>query len=508
MLCYFLLLLGCLASTGGTQAWSSDLWRSSDLWKSCGDLPAGATQRLGIRRPQRGSGRNAVLALAFSPDGNLLATGTEDGTVRVRNVHAGNEAKQMSVHPDKAQAVTFSRDGKYMASAGCDGTCLSDMARGSEIRRFEKGSIVRSVAFSPNNISLASASKMIHLRDMSNGKEVGRFRAHGGDFMTESCSTLSITYSPDGKSIASLGDDEAVRLWDVSTTHKIWEAKGHNVPIGSVAFSPDGRLLASTFENTIRLHDVSTGTVIGSLEGHSAYVSSVAFSANGKMIVSASLDGTVRLWEVFTRGQICVLDGHCGYIYSVAFSSTCRQVASGGADATVLIWDVTGWCQGKTSYGRQQLRALWEDLESADVPTAYRAVSLLVRCERESLPFLVNELVRTAPDANMVANRIADLDKEKFQERHSAYLALEKLGTGIEPALLGAFSEKHSLEKHQRIERLIQRVAQMKLREQRAILVLELMGTQEARKGLTVLSRGPSDCRDAQAALQRLEKGQ
>ncbi|HEY9602254.1 MAG TPA: TIR domain-containing protein, partial [Allocoleopsis sp.] len=151
----------------------------------------------------------------------------------------------------------------------------------------------------------------------------------------------SVSFSPDGKTIASASDDNTIKLWDVATGKAITTLKGHSDRVNSVSFSPDGKRIASaSADNTIKLWDVATGKAITTLKGHSVWVNSVSFSPDGKTIAFASAYNTIKLWDLATGKAITTLKGHSVRVNSVSFSPDGKTLASASADNTIKLWDV------------------------------------------------------------------------------------------------------------------------------------------------------------------------
>jgi hypothetical protein len=161
----------------------------------------------------------------------------------------------------------------------------------------------------------------------------------------------SVAFSPDGRLLASGSFDKTIELWEVATGSEV-DTLGPTGYVVSVAFSPDGRLLASgSSDKTIRLWEVATGSEVRTLTGHTDWVYSVAFSPDGRLLASGSSDKTIRLWEVATGSLVRTLSGHTGGVTSVAFSPDGRLLASGSLDATIKLWEVASGREVRTLSG-------------------------------------------------------------------------------------------------------------------------------------------------------------
>ncbi|MEH2226107.1 nSTAND1 domain-containing NTPase [Nostoc sp.] len=162
----------------------------------------------------------------------------------------------------------------------------------------------------------------------------------------------SIAYSPNGKQLASASADNTIKIWDVSNGQLLKTLTGHSSPLNSVTYSPNGQQLASaSADNTIKIWDVSSGQLLKTLTGHSSPVNSVAYSPNGKQLASASADNTIKIWDVSSGQLLNTLRGHSSPVNSIAYNPNGKDLASASADNTIKIWDVSSGQLLKTLTG-------------------------------------------------------------------------------------------------------------------------------------------------------------
>jgi WD40 repeat protein len=280
----------------------------------------------------------AIVALAFTPDGKLLATGCEDGTVHLWNMDTQRELSTLKGHTRPLCYMAFSPNGRTLASAGRDSTVrLWDVAERSAIATL-KGHTgeVFSLSFSPDGQKLASAAtdSTVRLWDVAGKERPNVLRGQRGV-------VLAVAFSPDGSTLAAGGGDGTIRLWDPGTKDIVAMLRGHTMGhIRALAYAPDGQTLVSGAEDgTIKVWDVGAKHDPNVLTGDRPWFNSVAFSGDGKMLaVGDHFKQTVRLWDLASRHEAAVLRTDKGPIWCVTFAPDGRTVAA-GSGATVQLWN-------------------------------------------------------------------------------------------------------------------------------------------------------------------------
>ncbi len=280
-----------------------------------------------------------VRSIAFSPKGDLLASGNDDESVRLWDLHTKQELSLPRMHNGRVYTVAFSSRDDLLASAGDDHVIhLWNVRSQQHVQTLEgKQGRVRSIAFSHQGDLLASASedKSIAIWDMNTGKCIHILREHSDH-------VYAVAFSPDGKRLVSGSDDSTVRLWDVQSGSCIHVLQGHSDRVQSVAYSPDGCMLASGgMDQTVRIWDSESGRCIHALHEHSNRIRAVTFSPDSALVVSGGDDQTMRLWEVETGQCLKTLHGHSSWVYAVAFSLDGRTVVNDNNDFALHEWDVT-----------------------------------------------------------------------------------------------------------------------------------------------------------------------
>ncbi|CCH31028.1 hypothetical protein ABZ816_02020 [Actinosynnema sp. NPDC047251] len=293
----------------------------------------------------------------FAPDGRHVVVGGEDHTARlwdVRNPRRPVPGPVLADATAPVKSTVFGPDGRFVAAGGIDGTIAyydtSDPAHPRRVTTVAHDASVRSVAFAPQGGLLATAGDdfTVRLWDLADLRPLGVLRSEGDEGIH------ATAVSPDGRVVAGVMNHR-IRLWDVTDPRgpaRLADLDGHTDRATSVAFSPDGRTVATgSLDRTARLWDVTDPRAPRQravLAGHSGVVQSVAFAPDGRSLATAGFDRTARLWDLTGAepGAVAVLAVHTDRVYSVAFHG--RTLVTAGEDGSARLWDVdpesvAGW---------------------------------------------------------------------------------------------------------------------------------------------------------------------
>ncbi|OAQ60074.1 vegetative incompatibility protein HET-E-1 [Purpureocillium lilacinum] len=281
----------------------------------------------------------SVISVAFAHDSALVASGSDDRTIRLWRTATGECIRTLEGHDSMVKSVAFSHDSALVVSGAWDQTVrIWRTVTGECIQTLEgHDSWVTSVAFSHDSALVVSGSydKTVRFWRTITGECIQTLEGHD-DWVT------SVAFSHDSALVASGSDDRTIRVWRTATGECIQMLKGHSDDVTSVAFSHDSALLVSgSNDETIRVWRTATGECVQMLKGHSDDVMSVAFSHDSALVLSGSSDKAIRVWRTATSECVQTLVGHGLGVNSAAFSHDSALVLSGSYDKTVRIWRTT-----------------------------------------------------------------------------------------------------------------------------------------------------------------------
>jgi RNA polymerase sigma factor (sigma-70 family) len=467
------------------------------------------------------SHRGPANAVTVTPDGRVFSAGT-DGTFREWDLRSGRHLHQhAAAQPFDSSILVPSADHRLLAVA-------HPLQGPVELREWQTGRVVRKVelsvqtvqglALSPDGRRLAVGGfqddprsgrtrPLVAIGDLANGKEERRLP--GADARV-------LAFSPDGRWLAGFNpfDGTAVHFWEVATG-KEKRGKLPQKNVGGLAFTPDGRALACGSAEEITLLELASGkercriaTAPGSI---------LRLSPDGRWLARAQ-GHDVRLMDLRTARPVHTFRGHDGDVLGLAFTPDGTALVSASADTTLLVWDLAGVARRRNVTARPDTTAVaaaWEDLAGPDAKAAYRAIRLLAEAPGQSLPLLRERLRPAAPpDAAEVKRLLAELGSDRFSERSQAVKGLEEMGEQVEGALRRLLAGKPPLEVARRVEGLLAKLEGPvtdpgRLRQLRALEILEWIGGEEARRVLRTLAAGHAEAqltREAAATLQRLDR--
>ena len=302
-------------------------------------------------------------ALDFSHDGNMLASGGfANPIIQIWDPRTGNKLNIIELidKTDRITSLGFSNDGKTLTSIDLWGRISHhDLAnKTQDILDVSSGPHGGLAVFSPNKNTIASENEgKIFLWDSKSGKQQAIYKGHssrlkGDSFINAVISDIfntpmyadikSFDFSPDGRILVSGSLDETVQLWNIINGSKIATFKGHRNVITTVAFSSDGKTIASgDGEKLIKLWDVNTKRERSTLSGHTHGITALVFSPDGKTLASGSRNGTIRFWNSDTAKEIGIFaTGHIDSVNSIAFNKNGSSIVSASSYGSVDVWNI------------------------------------------------------------------------------------------------------------------------------------------------------------------------
>ena len=443
---------------------------------------------------------------AFSPDRKIVAATGPNSELLLYETATGKQIRTvlLTKNPTSSapSAFVFSPDGKHLAVAGPLGKelWLIEVGTGKHLLDMEEKTdwTFAYPCFSPDGqIVAAVGNESMHWFETATGRVLLRV------ILPENRRSTAAALSPDGRTLAV-----------ASVTSNVWR-KG---------MKPQQMFQQPS--QTLTFWEIASGKerlALTAPQGKLAQLNSMAFSPDGRLLASGGGDRHVYLWDAHTGKQVRRWEGHHGDIDSLAFAPDGRRLASASLDTTILIWDVPQLPKEKsrtTPLTQKELEAAWSDLASADAALAYRNLRTLQSTPEQTVPFLAEHL-RPKPllDAERLKRLLVQLDSEEYAQRERATEDLRKLGWAAESALRKALADKPSLEARKRIQSLLDRMGEQGLPLElvqllRGIEVLEHVNTAAARQLLRKLADstlgdglGRKEInREAKASLERLEK--
>jgi len=278
-----------------------------------------------------------VWSIDFTPDGRKLAMGIDDGTVKLWDVGSQRLESTIAAHDGPAWATAISSDGQQMVTGHDDGSVhVWDLATEEQVHTINVQGPVRTLAFAPgrHEVAVGTRTGVLGIWNTDTKEPVIAFDGHKGIIMR-------VAFSHDGKLLASVGGDKTARIWTVATGRERLQLEGHNGGVYGVSFSADdSRIATGGWDKVVRVWEVASGQPVGELKGHTSDIWAVSFAPHGDLLASVGEDRDVRLWDTKTMQPLPRLVGHTGMLCTVTFNEA-GQLATAGRDGTARIWEVS-----------------------------------------------------------------------------------------------------------------------------------------------------------------------
>jgi WD40 repeat protein len=505
----------------------------------------------GARKPEPAGHRGRPHGTTFSPDGRRVATGGGlDGTIHVWDLATGASLTRVHRPGQWVRDIALSPDGRALFSTWTDDNLwVCDAATGERrhVIKLEdpdrpdtyqsaismhlsddgKTLVALSYYYAKKQAGPRHEETLITGWDASTRKQLFRRRRPGMDSwiaLSADGRVLAVPHSEGLRNREMPPGKGPMRLEDAATGEDLLTFPALEGQTWPLAFSPDGRLLASNnsdwkragkdgqSRNTLRVWEVATAAEVLALPA--ADFDRAAFSPDGRLLAVAAPSQEILVWDLARGREQRRFKGFDVEVVWLSFSPDGRRLVSGLADSTLLVWDVgPRRAAPGAELGAEGVAKAWADLAGADAPRAFRARGALASSPEEAVALLKGRLRRAqAPDAQRLRRLLADLGGEEFPVREKAQAGLEELGDLAEPALRQALADKPMLEVRRRVERLLERLRgpvrrPEVLRPLRAVAVLEDVATPAARELLKDLASGAPGARltrEAKASLSRL----